>query len=319
MISGERVAVIGAGTMGHGMGFALARKGYQVTLMSRKPSSLELARRAITDTADLFLDHDLMSKDEREETLSRIEMTTCLEKALDGATYVFEAVPEDLDTKREVLRQAERFMLEDGLLASTTSAFVPSLLTGSLTRPERFVVAHFWNPPSVVALVEVVPAPITSGETVKEICELLQRIEKFPVVLKKEIPGFIGNRLQLAVLREALWIVESGAAGPAEVDQVMKMTLGQRWARLGPIEAADLGGLDVFLAISDYLGKTFQPAFDPPEILQEKVSQGKLGAKTGEGFYLWSDDRARKVKRDRDQALLQYACGSRRQSGAEKP
>jgi 3-hydroxybutyryl-CoA dehydrogenase len=167
-------------------------------------------------------------------------------------------------------------------------------------------VVHFWNPPHAIPLVEVVPHPGTKPEVTETVLEFLRSVKTDPVLVAKEIPGFIGNRLQYAVLREALAIVRSGAATPEAVDTAMKASLGPRYSVVGPIETADLGGLDTFFTIASYLMPLLAKDEDVLQLMKEKVAAGKTGLRSGEGFYPWPEERAAAVVARRNRALLQH-------------
>jgi len=222
-----------------------------------------------------------------------------------------EAIPEDLNLKHELYRQLERAVPHDTILASNTSGLMPSRLIENMEHPERFVVAHFWNPPHAIPLVEVVPSDKTGPETIETVLTFLRRVGAEPVLISKELPGFIGNRLQYAILREALAIVRSGAATPEAVDLVMKASLGRRYATVGPIETADLGGLDTFLSIASHLMPELAKDEEVLDLIRERVKAGKVGLRSGEGFYSWPEERANQVQARRNQDLFRRRLADR--------
>jgi 3-hydroxybutyryl-CoA dehydrogenase len=192
---------------------------------------------------------------------------------------------------------------DDAILASNTSGFPPDQLVTPLRAKERFVIAHFWNPPHMIPLVEVVPGTATAPEVTQQTAALMSAIGMEPVVLAKAIPGFVGNRLQFAVLREALNIVRSGAATPDVVDRVMKASLGRRWGIVGPLEGADMGGLDTFLDISTHLMPELAKDEDVLDLLREQVDAGRVGVRSGAGFYEWDDAHLAQVKEGRRRVI----------------
>jgi 3-hydroxybutyryl-CoA dehydrogenase len=198
----------------------------------------------------------------------------------------------------------ETMVAEGVILASNTSGFMPSKLSEFLARPDRFIVAHFWNPPHAIPLIEVVPSQHTSAPVVERTIALLRESRAEPVLVEKEIPGFIGNRLQYAILREALAIVRSGAASPEAVDTVMKASLGRRYATVGPLETADLGGLDTFLTIASHLMPELAKDEDVLNLMRTRVEAGDTGLRSGKGFYPWPPERADEVIKRRNADLL---------------
>jgi 3-hydroxybutyryl-CoA dehydrogenase len=299
----ERVGVIGAGLMGTGIAVKFALKGYPTSIVDVDDKRIA----EIPATADRVLatlgEAGLVKPEEAAQARELLDPGTSYE-GLAEARWVIEAVPEVLSLKHEVYRQAEAVLADDAIIASNTSGLMPSRLVQALRRKERFLVAHFWNPPYAIPLVEVVPAAETSREVLQATESLLRSIEMQPVLLRQELPGFIGNRLQYAVLREALNIVRSGAAGPEEVDLVMKASLGRRYATTGPLETADLGGLDTFLTIASHLMPELAKDEDVLDLMRERVSAGHTGWRSGQGFYSWTPERFREVIGRRDRDLL---------------
>lgn len=296
--------VVGAGLMGIGIAVQLARAGSSVHLLDTDPERLAevlpTAERLLGDLAAAGL-HDAAGSP---EVLARL--TTGVDPAaLGGASWVVEAVPERLELKHLVYRQLEDVLDDDALLSSNTSGILPSALAAALRHPRRFLVTHFWNPPHAVPLVEVVPAPQTDQATRDRAMELLSAMGSRPVLLKKELPGFIGNRLQYAVLREALAIMRDGVAGPEEIDLVMTSSLGRRYATTGPLMGADLGGLDTFREIAGLLMPELAKDEDVLDLLDEQLAQGRNGWRSGAGLYDWSPEELANARGRRDQDLLQ--------------
>jgi 3-hydroxybutyryl-CoA dehydrogenase len=230
---------------------------------------------------------------------------------LDACQFVLEAVPEDLGLKQQLYAELEAVVSSETILASNTSGLMPSRLAEKLRQPERFLVAHFWNPPHAIPLVEVVPSEKTDQKVVKSVVALLRAVGAEPVLIAKELPGFIGNRLQYALLREALAIVRSGAATPEAVDTVMKASLGRRYATVGPLETADLGGLDTFLSIAGHLMPELAKDEEVLELLRRRVAAGKTGLRSGEGFYRWTPEQVELVVGRRNRDLLKRRLSDR--------
>jgi 3-hydroxybutyryl-CoA dehydrogenase len=219
------------------------------------------------------------------------------------AAFVIEAIPEMLELKRSAYAQLEAIIADDAIIASNTSGFMPDLLAADMQHPERFVIAHFWNPPHFLPLVEVVPGTSTKRATVDLTMDLLAKIDAQPVLLEKAIPGFIGNRIQFAVLREALNIVRLGAADAATVDAVMRASLGRRYNMTGPFESADLGGLNTLLTIGTHLMPQLAKDEDVLELLRSHAERGDIGVRAGQGFYQWDQQRLDALKARRRTAL----------------
>lgn len=296
------LVILGAGLMGIGIATHFARHGHRVLL--RDPSAERLAevpavaRSILSELADAgHFDRALT-----EATLARLATTARLE-AVAGARLLIEAIPERLELKRALYAELERLVDAEAIIASNTSGLPPDALAEGMRHPERLLIAHFWNPPHLIPLVEIVPGSATRAGYLAHVEALLAGMELEAVVLDKAIPGFVGNRLQFAVLREALHIVQSGAASAETVDRVMRASLGRRYAMVGPLEAADMGGLDTFLDISRHLMPTLAKDETVLALLEETVGRGRTGLRGGEGFYRWDDARRERVLQRRAHQL----------------
>ncbi|MBI0145681.1 MULTISPECIES: 3-hydroxyacyl-CoA dehydrogenase family protein [Bifidobacterium] len=295
---------IGVGTMGHATALQFAMRGYPVRLVDSSRQALDRGRGLIEHDLDTFIGAGLISQNQREGVLDRIQEDTDY-GILADADFVIESVLEDMDVKHQVWQQVEAIVGEQTILATNTSGLGPTGIASVLRHPQRFLVAHFWNPAQLMPLVEVVPAANTDQGVVDTTVELMNHIGKHAVALSTESLGFVGNRIQAAVIRECLNIVERGIATPQAVDEIVTYSLGRRWSILGPIASADLGGLDVFDNISKYLYDDLdnRPGEDP--VLKSKVQAGQLGAKSGQGFYSWQGAESQAMIADRDQRLLE--------------
>lgn len=300
----KTVTNIGAGTMGHAIALQFAIYGYPVRLYDRSQSGLDHGMELIKDDLAKFITAGIVT-DSAQEILDRIQTTTDFKVALDNTDFVIESIVEDETIKKQVWTEIEQHVSPETILATNTSGLSPSALQSVLEHPERFVVAHFFNPAQLMPLVEVVPGKETSQETVDTTLELIKGIGKHAVPLKKEALGFVGNRIQLAVLREAFKIVNDGIASPEAVDDIVKYSLGRRWNLVGPIASADLGGLDVFDHISEYLYPDLANDTGEDPSLAKKVAANELGLKTGKGFFDWNGDAGQQIIAERDQKLLQ--------------
>lgn len=302
----KTVCNLGCGTMGFGTAIAFAKSGYEVNMFGRKDASIERAMKNIHLTLEVMKANDLLTEGEEKELLSRIHGVTTLKDAAANADFLIESVAEDVSIKQTVYKEMEDYLGEDVIFATDSSGLSPTEVASVLKHPERFVVAHFWNPPHLIPLVEVVPGKQTTQEVVDITWQLMEKIGKKPVALLKEAPGFVGNRLQFALLREALYCVKEGIATPEAVDTVCKYSIGRRLSVTGPLETADLGGLDIFYNISAYLNADLADDKDGSAIMKKCVDEGNLGAKTGTGLYPWKPEELAEIKRKREEILIEW-------------
>ena len=297
-------SVIGSGLMGTGIAAVFAAAKMKVTLVDTDQKRLDESKSRIQGIAAELLAADLI-EETPEAVAARVVCASYFE-ACRESELILEAIFENLEAKHALYTQLEKIVSASTIIGSNTSGLLPSDLCRPFRHPERFLVVHFWNPPHAIPLVEVVPHPGTKPEVTETVLQFLRSVKTDPVLVAKEIPGFIGNRLQYAVLREALAIVRSGAATPEAVDTAMKASLGPRYSVVGPIETADLGGLDTFFTIASYLMPLLAKDEDMLQLMKEKVAAGKTGLRSGEGFYPWPEERAAAVVARRNRALLQH-------------
>ena len=301
----SNVAVIGAGTMGHGIAQVFALAGLQVTLTDSGAEVLGKAIQRIHANLETCVEHGFINEDLAATVPARIRLASNLADAVSQAGFIVEAVFENLDVKREVLRQLEEHCPAHAVITSTTSSFCVRDMAVALSHPERFLVTHFWNPPYVIPVVEVMPGEHTSAEAVETTMTLLEAAGKYPALVKKDVAGFVGNRLQHALRREAIAIVAEGIASPEDVDLIARLSFGLRLPVVGPLETVDLGGLDLTQAIQTYLLPELDRSTEPRQLIRDKIERGELGAKAGQGFFDWPPGRAEEVIRKRDEALLE--------------
>ena len=216
---------------------------------------------------------------------------------------LIEAIPERLELKHALYAQLEELIAPEAVIASNTSGLPPDALAEKLAHPERLLIAHFWNPPHFIPLVEIVPGTATKAEYLHELQQLLLSMQLEAVVLDRAAPGFVGNRLQFALLREALHIVKSGIASAEVVDQVMRASLGRRYAMVGPLEAADMTGLSTVQDICQHLLPTLATGSDMMSLVADKVANGDTGLRSGQGFYRWDDSRKEYIQQRREHQL----------------
>jgi 3-hydroxybutyryl-CoA dehydrogenase len=290
----ETLAVIGNGIIGHGVAQVFATAGKKVVLVGRAPDSLERALKRIRSSLGDFVAHELLAAGAVDTILRRITPTTRLEDAA-AAELVIEAVTEDLALKRDLFARLDKICPPPAVLASS-SGQPASALVDRVTTPERVVAAHFWYPPQLIPLVEICGGPKTAPEVVAFTAEVVRAAGKEPVIINREIAGFIGNRLQFAMLREAWALWASGAASADAIDAVVRNSFGRRVAITGPLESADVGGL----ATMYHFGRSLMPDLDrapePAEAVAKLVAEGANGLATKRGVHDWT-------RRDGDELL----------------
>ncbi|MBN1064558.1 3-hydroxyacyl-CoA dehydrogenase family protein [Clostridium botulinum] len=302
----KNIAVLGTGTMGHGIALLSARAGLNVKMYGRTDESLDRGISSIIASLNRLTIQGKLNESECQEIISRIKGVKTLEEVANDTDFIIESVAENLQLKQDIFKKLDLLCKPEVILASNTSGLSPTDIARNTTNPERVVIAHFWNPPQLIPLVEVVPGEKTNKDTVEKTVEWVNFIGKKAVKMEKECLGFIGNRLQLALLREAMYIVEKGWAKPEEVDKAMEYGHGRRLSVTGPLCSADLGGLDIFNNISSYLFKDLCSYTEPSKLMEEKVKDNKLGTKNGEGFYKWNKEEIEKKQRERTEVLLYF-------------
>ena len=282
----DTLAVIGNGIIGHGVAQVFAMAGKKVVLVGRAGDSLERARKRIRASLDDFVAHELLSAGQTEAVMRRITPTTRLEDAA-VAELVIEAVTEDLALKRDLFGRLDRICPPPAVLASS-SGQPASALIEKVTTPERVVAAHFWYPPQLIPLVEICGGPQTAPEVIAFTAAAIRDAGKEPVIINREIAGFIGNRLQFAMLREAWALWASGAASAEAIDAVVRNSFGRRVAITGPLESADVGGL----ATMYHFGRSLMPDLDrspePAEAVAKLVQDGASGLANRRGVHDWT-------------------------------
>ena len=285
----ETIGVIGAGTMGHGIAQVAAAAGYRVILRDVDRDILAQGIGAIERNLAKGIQLGKLTEADREKTLEYIHGTTHLEK-LSRADLIIEAVPERLELKQDILRETESFSEREFIFASNTSSLSITEIAETSRRPEKVVGMHFFNPVHIMRLVEIVVGKATAPETVETVREVSRRLRKEAIVVK-DVPGFASSRLGVALGLEAMRMFEQGVASAQDIDKAMELGYNHP---VGPLKLTDLVGLDVRLNIAEYLHRALaSETFRPPQVLRSMVNEGKLGKKSGEGFYSWTDEDAR--------------------------
>jgi 3-hydroxybutyryl-CoA dehydrogenase len=306
-----RVAVLGAGRIGRQIALAFALGGCRVRLIDMKESRpagdaqrvLADAHREIARDLGLMVEEAVVGEAESAATLARIETRIGLD-GLGDSDFVQEALPESVALKRTTLAGLGAGLAPEAIVASGSSTISPSHLADALKGPERFLVVHWLNPAHVIPLVDVVPCPLTSAATVERTLALLERLGKVPVKCK-DSPGFIGPRLQVLLMNEAVRLVEEGVATPEDIDRAFRAGMGFRYASVGLFEFIDWGGVDILYRASRYLAETLgDDRFRPAKLVEEKIARNELGPKTGRGFFDYAGERRETFETEKVRSLL---------------
>jgi 3-hydroxybutyryl-CoA dehydrogenase len=284
----KNVAVIGAGTMGNGIAHTFAQFDYKVQLIDISQESLDRGLATITKNLDRMVAKEKISEEDKKRTLKNITTYTSLEAGVEYASLVVEAATENLDLKLKIFRDLEKFCPDDTILASNTSSISITQIAAVTTRPEMVIGMHFMNPVPVMKLVEIIKGYSTSDETYKIVEEISKKLNKSPVEVN-DYPGFVANRILMPMINEAIETLYNGVAGVEEIDTVMKLGMAHP---MGPLQLADFIGLDVCLSILNVMYDGFKnPKYAPCPLLVNMVMAGKLGIKSGEGFYDYAESR----------------------------
>ena len=301
------IAIVGAGLMGHAMAQEFALAGYEVHTYNRTEEKLQQTIKSIQANLQMLISLGMVSQEQAEQVLKNIHPGTVLKDVVADADVVIESVFENLKLKQEIFQELDKLCPERTILATNSSTLVPSKLASVTQRPDKVLGTHYFNPPHLLPLVEVVCSSETSDETITTICDLLTKVGKSPAIVRKEVPGFIGNRLQAALVREALSIVEQGIASPEDVDLVIKKGFGRRYAAAGVFEILEIAGWDLVLAATPYVLPYIENSTEISPLVKDKVDRGELGVKTGKGFYEWTPESAEALKQRIGRALVKIA------------
>ena len=291
----QRIAVVGAGLMGHGIALEFAAHGFTVQLHDRDQAQLDRAGTASHGLARL-VEIERITPGKRPPPPSASPWVAIFVRPSPIPTWSSRRCPKTWRSS-DLFRDIDAWAPPRAILASNTSTFMPSLLAAATDRPQQVIVAHYFNPPYLLPLVELVRGDQTSAETVETLRALYESIGKSPAVVEREAPGFVGNRLQMALLREALAIVDAGIASPRDVDTIIKSSFGRRLAVAGVFEVFEAAGWDLTLAVAEQLFPAIDRSAEPPVSLREKVARGELGLKSGQGFYAWTPDEAAALRK----------------------
>ena len=282
----KRIAVLGAGLMGHGIAQVAAQVGkYEVSLRDIKQEFIDRGMNMIRNSLQKFLSKGVLTETEVNEVLARIHPTIDLKEAVSDADLIIEAVPENVELKKSVFSEVDSLAPSHAIIASNTSSISITELASATNRPEKVCGMHFFNPPQLMKLVEIIKGAKTSDETIQTVRQVAEKMGKETVLVKKDCPGFIVNRILIPALNEAVALVWEGIADKEDIDKAIK--LGLNWP-MGPLTLLDYIGLDTTLAIAEVLESEIDPKFRPCPLLRQMVRAKLLGRKTGKGFYDWT-------------------------------
>jgi 3-hydroxyacyl-CoA dehydrogenase len=292
-------AVIGTGTMGPGMGAVLERAGLEVTLYDVSEEALERAKQGVELARGVL---ERLGGERADGGGIRFEGD--LAAALDGVDVVLEAVPEKLELKQEIFGQFEQHVSDDAVLSSNTSGIPITKIAEGLDHPERVIGMHWSNPPHLIPMIEVIPGDGTSEETVAAASALIERLGYYPSLLRKEVPGFVENRVLYAIMRECLALVDEGVIDPEELDLNVKWGIGYKLAVIPPMQLLDVAGLDIYESVGSYLNSDLSTESGVSETITRLTGEGKLGLKTGGGLFDYSEDQLAELPKKRAAALV---------------
>ena len=302
----EKLGIIGCGTMGHSIALSVAWSGLSVKLHGINRSEAEKAQVAIIDKLKVLYKYGLFELEAIDAIKNRISITHSIDEVAAVSSFIIETIPEDINFKKKLFEYLDKECEPDVILATNTSGLSPTIIASDTLHPERVLAIHFWNPAHLIPLVEVIRGKKTSDQTVKRAFDLLKYMKKKPIEVKKDSLGFVGNRLQFALFREAQYILEQGIASKEDIDAAVTYGIGRRLSVTGPLVSADMGGLDVFSAIADYLFNELSNSNRSTPALKKMVDDKKFGTKTGEGYYKWDHLFFEKMNQNREVELMRF-------------
>lgn len=294
----SKVAVVGTGVMGSGIAQVFAQQGFSVIVNDLNEDILQKAKKRIENNLYLFHQEGVLSKGDLKGALQNLTFSSQLDE-ISGVGIVVEAIPEQIKLKQALFQKLDKMFSSEVILATNTSGISISSIASVTKRPDRVVGMHWWNPPYIIPVVEIIKGGKTKEEIVEAVRELVVRLKKKPVLVKKDIPGFLGNRMQYALMREAVHLLEEKVASAEDIDTMVKAGFGFKFPVIGPLETIDMAGMDIFYNVSQYLYKELDSSKQPQKLVEEKVRQKKLGMKTEEGFYDYKKIDSNKLNQER--------------------
>lgn len=300
----NHIGIVGAGLMGHGIAQVFAQSGYKVSIFDADTAVLEKAKERIAANFDSFIQLKLAAYEDRERCLKLITVSKNLPEFCNGPQVIIEAISEDMAAKKNIYAAIEKYTSSSTILTSNTSALSITDISGALEHKSRFLGTHFWNPPHIIPCVEVIKGASTAEDNFNTVYKLMEKVGKVPVRVLKDVPGFLGNRLQHAMWREAISLQEKEIASAEDIDKVVKYGFGIRMSFIGPLETADLAGLVLTRDIHKYLFPYLESSTEPSPVLDALVAKGATGVKAGQGFYHWTPEKIQQLIQQRDTILL---------------
>lgn len=300
----KNITVVGAGLMGVGIAQVFACHGHRAALVDVSEEQLEKALGLVAENLDSMKEYGLFFPDSDEAILNRISLTTDMETACENCDFAFEAVYENMELKQKIMAEMDSFAPENAILCSNTSVMSIQKIASKSKKRNRIVGTHWWNPPHLIPLVEVVRTDDSDVENAEKTFELLESVGKKPIHVYKDVPGFVANRLQHALWREAFHLIDEEICDPETVDIAIKNGFGMRLPALGPVENADMIGLDLTLAIHDYILEYLYDSPIPSKTLRKAVAAKNLGFKSGKGFQEWTEADCEKSRKALSDYLL---------------
>ena len=300
----NKVAVVGAGTMGPGMAATFARHGYDTTLSDISAEQLEKAKGTIDFVFKTLLGGGFVTEADVEAARGRLTLTEDQASAVAGADYVVETVPERLEIKRAVFQQLSEQAKPDTILASNTSGIPITTLQEGLKNPGRVIGMHWSNPPHLIPVIEVIKGDQTDQATVDTTVAVVESVGMVPGIVDRDVPGFVENRILYAIMREALHLLDEGVASAEDIDKITKWGIGYKLAVIGPLELLDVAGLDIYTAVASYLNKDLSNNTGISSTVTSKVDEGKLGLKTQGGLFEYTPEQIQELAQKRGRLLV---------------
>jgi 3-hydroxybutyryl-CoA dehydrogenase len=294
----KNVVVVGSGVMGAGIAQVFAQQGFSVALNDVSDEILGKAKERILDSLTLLSEGGIISKRAVKDAVSRIDFKTDIGN-IGGVDMVMEAVPEKLEIKHGLFKKLDGLFPPGVILATNTSGISITRIASVTKNPGRVVGMHWWNPPYIIPVIEIIRGERTKEAVIETVRALVERLNKRPVLVNKDVPGFLGNRMQYALMREAVSLLEAGVATAEDIDTMVKAGFGFKFPVIGPLETIDMAGMDIFYNVSKYLYGELDDTKTAQKIVEQKAKENKLGLKTGEGFYDYSKIDIKSLNRKR--------------------
>ncbi|MBE0478168.1 3-hydroxyacyl-CoA dehydrogenase family protein [Candidatus Aerophobetes bacterium] len=294
----RKAGIVGAGVMGSGIAQVFAQEGFLVILNDLDEDILNKAKERIKTNLFLLHEEGMLSGERLKKALQNLSFSSKLSRLKD-VDIIIEAIPEKIELKRALFQKLDEMFSSEVILATNTSGISISLIASVTENPQRVIGMHWWNPPYIIPVVEVIKGEKTGTDIVEAVCQLVVKLNKKPVLVKKDIPGFLGNRMQYALMREAVHLLEENVASAEDIDTMVKAGFGFKFPVIGPLETIDMAGMDIFYNVSKYLYKELDASPQPQKLVEDKVDREKLGMKSGEGFYSYKSIDSLKLNQER--------------------